>query len=222
MKSVMISIKPKWCELIASGKKTVEVRKTRPKIATPFKCYIYCTEGEALAYPHLNNPCFHFMRTNNGSSYGRKMTVAERNASDYTFANSKVIGEFVCDYIGAIVAVEPLVFGGAKDYFLLRNNKNIMTDTCLSFEDVDKYLDGADGYGWHISDLVIYDEPKELCDFMPSCKYLKDGGSCQWEKIDCDCQKTDFNPDYSVNSVLCLNQMTRPPQSWCYCEETEL
>ena len=43
MKSVLISIKPKYCELIASGKKTVEIRKTRPKLETPFKCYIYCT-----------------------------------------------------------------------------------------------------------------------------------------------------------------------------------
>ena len=45
MKAVLISIKPKWCELIASGKKTVEVRKTRPKLKTPFKCYIYRTQG---------------------------------------------------------------------------------------------------------------------------------------------------------------------------------
>ena len=45
MKSVLISIQPKWCELIASGKKTVEVRKTRPKIDVPFKCYVYCTKS---------------------------------------------------------------------------------------------------------------------------------------------------------------------------------
>ena len=43
MKAVLISIQPKWCELIASGKKTIEVRKTRPKIETPFRCYIYMT-----------------------------------------------------------------------------------------------------------------------------------------------------------------------------------
>ena len=42
-KAVLISIKPKWCELIASGKKTVEVRKTKPKLETPFKVYIYQT-----------------------------------------------------------------------------------------------------------------------------------------------------------------------------------
>ena len=43
MKSVMLSIRPKWCEMIASGEKTIEVRKTKPKLETPFKCYIYCT-----------------------------------------------------------------------------------------------------------------------------------------------------------------------------------
>ena len=43
-KAVLISIRPKWCEKIASGEKTIEVRKTRPKLQTPFKCYIYCPE----------------------------------------------------------------------------------------------------------------------------------------------------------------------------------
>ena len=30
--SVLISIQPKWCELIANGQKTIEIRKTRPKM----------------------------------------------------------------------------------------------------------------------------------------------------------------------------------------------
>ena len=42
-KAVMLSIQPRWCELIAAGEKTMEVRKTRPKLETPFKCYIYQT-----------------------------------------------------------------------------------------------------------------------------------------------------------------------------------
>ena len=42
-KAVLISIRPKWCEKIANGEKTVEVRKTKPYLETPFKCYIYCT-----------------------------------------------------------------------------------------------------------------------------------------------------------------------------------
>ena len=48
MKSVLISIKPKWCELIANGEKTIEVRKTKPKLETPFKCYIYCAKGKPI------------------------------------------------------------------------------------------------------------------------------------------------------------------------------
>lgn len=49
-KAVLISIRPAWCEKIICGDKTIEARKTRPKIDTPFKCYIYCTRcGEILS-----------------------------------------------------------------------------------------------------------------------------------------------------------------------------
>lgn len=74
-KAILMSIQPKWCELIASGKKTVEVRKTRPKLDTPFKVYIYCTKDE---------PLYHS---------GEKFWCGEE------FGNGKVIGEFVCDEI---------------------------------------------------------------------------------------------------------------------------
>ena len=42
-KAVLISIRPEWTRLILSGKKTIEVRKTRPKLETPFNVYIYQT-----------------------------------------------------------------------------------------------------------------------------------------------------------------------------------
>lgn len=45
MKAVLISIQPQWCEIISRGKKTLEIRKTMPKLETPFKCYIYCTKA---------------------------------------------------------------------------------------------------------------------------------------------------------------------------------
>lgn len=49
IEGVLISIKPYWCSLIASGEKTLEIRKTRPLIDTPFRCYVYCTkEGMPL------------------------------------------------------------------------------------------------------------------------------------------------------------------------------
>lgn len=44
-KAVLISIRPEWVARITSGKKTLEVRKNRPKLELPFKCYIYETQG---------------------------------------------------------------------------------------------------------------------------------------------------------------------------------
>lgn len=43
MKNILISIRPNWCEKIASGEKTIEVRKSAPK-EVPFKAYIYATK----------------------------------------------------------------------------------------------------------------------------------------------------------------------------------
>ena len=83
MKSVLISIQPKWCELIASGKKTVEVRKTRPKLETPFKVYIYQTR----------KPDFVTF-----SGTGRHISEYEKTLY-YTERSGKVIGEFICDRI---------------------------------------------------------------------------------------------------------------------------
>lgn len=39
MKAVLISIRPRGCEKILSGEKTIEVRKTMPSMSTPFKCF---------------------------------------------------------------------------------------------------------------------------------------------------------------------------------------
>lgn len=44
MNEIMISIKPEWCRKIMTGQKTAEVRRTKPKLNTPFKCLIYCTK----------------------------------------------------------------------------------------------------------------------------------------------------------------------------------
>lgn len=191
--SVMISINPKWCLLIANGQKVIEVRKNKPKLQTPFKCFIYCTEGEALAYPHLNNRYFHLMRTNNGSPYGKQMTVEEREMSDSLYANKKVIGEFICDYV---------YHGLSYD----------SPNTCVSAEELKQYASGKPLYGWHISDLKIYDEPKELSEFHRECEEPECG--------DCPYLHFENTPD-SYEGWCIYNKkipITRPPQSWCYVE----
>lgn len=144
MKSVMISIHPKWCELIASGKKTIEVRKTKPQALPPFKCYIYCAKGK---------------------SYGR---TTELNDALYLgdgleLSNGKVIGEFVCDEIRRIDIPYPAYWPEL--------DKSVLDGTCLSLTQAHDYLGHRSGYGWHISDLKIYDEPKELKYFQIPTTY---------------------------------------------------
>lgn len=182
MKSVLISIKPKWCELTASGKKTVEVRKTRPKIETPFKCYIYQTVGG---------------RTNS-------VDVLENNLG-------KVIGEFACDKIDEIDVIDHELLTYIR--VNRRPDMFVTEETCLGIDELQKYLDNKTGYGWHISDLVIYDKPKDLDDFMVFGKTSCDQKNCKkclYMGIDGICDVKDIG-----------QPMTRPPQSWCYVEEVE-
>lgn len=171
MKSVLISIKPKWCELIANGKKTIELRKTIPKLETPFKCYIYQTRKPVSFY--------------------------------YNERSGKVIGDFVCDGILPII----VKYSDPSSKIALRE----FPFTCLTDKQIIDYLgNGKQGYGWHISDLVIYDKPRELSEFkkynIKECWYADLGLA---KRDCCDCRSTD-----------CLLQ--RPPQSWCYVEECEI
>ncbi len=174
MKSVLISIRPQWCEKIASGKKTVEVRKSMPGLERPFKCYIYMSQGDLKDL----------------GSY-----------SEWIYKNRmKVIGEFVCDKIYTYYADD---FVGSEDFdgtiitepkegefaYWIPNQE----DTCLRYLDIIAYGKGKTLYGWHISDLKIYDKPKKLSEFIsskPKNKFKAHG-----------------------------DNLTRPPQSWIYVEE---
>ena len=183
-KAVMLSIRPKWCEKIANGEKTIEVRKTKPKLETPFKCYIYCTGYDALWV--LDAP------TREKYSF---MAVAAylENPKGANKGNGKVIGEFTCD---RIYELAPL--NHAPD--------DVEKKACLTREEIVNYLKGT-GYGWHISDLLIYDQPRELSEFQRATDPCD---SCHaeytWECTDCKKLGGDIK---------------RPPQSWCYVDDVQ-
>lgn len=162
MKAVLISIQPKWCELIASGKKTVEVRKTKPKLEMPFKVYIYCTKGETVYLPK--------------DIFGNEPL------------NSKVIGEFVCNQIDTYD--DDTIHTFSHEEYSKWNDFDLY-NSCIHPEDFEHYANDNWLYGWHISNLVIYDKPKELSEFI-------------------GLRKTKFG--YEPIKI------TKPPQSWCYVE----
>lgn len=169
MKAVLMSIQPKWCELIASGKKTLEVRKTKPKLDVPFKGYIYKTK----AYDTL-------------FGYGKPKKVC--------VDGGKVIGEFICD---AVLPIS-VTYSDPDSKLALRD----FPFTCLTDKDIMDYLgNGKEGYGWHISDLKIYDKPKELSEFR--------------------LYNLRAYYDEELRLPMPTHEISRPPQSWCYVKELQ-
>lgn len=196
MTSILISINPKWCELIVNGKKTIEVRKTRPKIETPFKCYIYCTMGDKL---WVTTERFRVICNGKSASI-----INAKDVGGCYLGNGKVIGEFVCDEIFPIRVFEN---GTIQDYMFHGAEKS-----CVPYDDIANYI-GNDciGYGWRISDLEIYDNPRELSEFGRGCDAENIG------EIRCrDCKKLVSFDDCC--EIMC-KPLNRPPQSWCYVEE---
>ena len=175
-KAVLISIRPKWCEKIVNGEKTTEVRKTRPKLETPFKCYIYCTLPK---YPHED-----FIATN--------------YPMPQFYGGGKVIGEFTCDRIDRLApANEPYGIYDIDDDYVFQ--------TCLENGALWDYGHGTPLYGWHISDLRIYDMPRDLGEFQRATD-------------PCD----SCHAEYTWECTGCKKlggDIKRPPQSWCYVEE---
>nr|DAW63654.1 MAG TPA: hypothetical protein [Caudoviricetes sp.] len=164
-KAVMLSIQLRWCELIAAGEKTMEVRKTRPKLETPYKCYIYCTKGE----PRL--------------TYGK-------------MSGGKVIGEFICDKIERVDIPYPA--------YQKKLDERYKKESCCTYYMLHRYCYHDDAFFWHISDLKIYDKPKEISEFK------KHSRECYFDNLGMAMPKC---------SECTKCNLMRPPQSWNYVEE---
>lgn len=183
MKSILLSIKPKYVELIASGQKTIEVRKTAPQ-EVPFKCYIYESRNGGHRCKHCNekDSCYSYAPKNVGCYNGM----------------GKVIGQFICDKIDEY----PYDYCDGVDI-----DDDTILETAIDREDINIYAKGKTLYGLHISDLKIYDKPKELSEFSRPCSY---SGLCF------SCKRTSFKKD---GNLLCNTKITRPPQSWMHVED---
>lgn len=194
-KAILISIQPKWVEKIARCEKTIEVRKTMPKLETPFKVYIYCTKGRG--------DCLWEWRGH--IAYDTQFPNERPNRLD-----GKVIGEFICDRIDRI---GKRGINNNFDYCYLSLNEwgnddveieiTDIQKSCISKSELNAY--GANSsclYAWHISDLKIYDKPKELSEFW-TVKCTNKKGSC----IGCEVKPN------------CIKTITRPPQSYMFVED---
>lgn len=124
----------------------------------------------------------------------------------------KCIGKFVCDYVEKF-SYDYSDGVDIDDYTLL--------ETLLAREEINIYANGKTLYGLHISELKIYDKPKELSDFIvPSKSGCVNEGKCS------GCIYFDkgngFNIEDDCIAPFCTDEykpLRRPPQSWCYARE---
>lgn len=215
MKDILTSVNPKQCWQIVNGIQTIDVRKTKPKLNTPFKVLIYCTKPskkyQTVARPMVLNDDELFKLPNGEIKYGNSIElVAYDNYSEDNFLNGKVIGEYICDKITSFsfdTYYHTLTHrhGGYNVSLGEFSEQELYSKSCWSFADIYEYIGEHYGYAWHISNLKIYDEPKELSEFKKinrKCWYADLGLTKR------DCSK--------CKDENCL--VSRPPQSWCYVE----
>ena len=222
MKSLMKSVSPRICEKVANGDCTILVSKTAPKCGAPFKCYIYATEAKKWFHSGIVLTSNELLWLSSGKIKMCDGFELWADGEDYQCVNNKVIGEFICDEI-----IE-WQYDKSHQYYV------DYPDDCTSYfpylkchseatglkcSEIEKLGKGKPLYGWHISDLKIYDKPKELREFSPICSYKNDDGSCQYHKVDCLYQQRDYNTDGSVNLVTCGKSITHVLSNWCYVEE---
>lgn len=234
MNSYIVSIRPEWVEQIASGKKTIEVRKTAPK-EVPFKAYIYCTDKRPKDNCWQFKPNLYIEKKTRNLKW---IDAAFNSVYGYEWAQQKVIGEFICDKVEKFYCAsvpykkennlgygqfvdngvykvngwhEGVVFERNDRFIDTMLNNNDLKEMCLSAQELFDYIGiGKHLYGWHISDLKIYDKPKELSEFRPICKF---------EGKDLIC---NLCPNHKYDGGLffeCTRKVSRPPQSYMRVEE---
>ena len=196
--SVLISIRPNWTPLIREMKKKWEIRKTKPKLKPPFKCFIYETLGkkkwDVLEIPEDQGGGVFDIRIHEGCG--------------------KVIGEFICDRI-VEVGYSPYNHG---EYVC--EVENIHEESCVGFEAMFDYIADGYGYAWHIADLIIYQKARDLKEFA-SPEWFRD---CEKQCPDLERMRCPVRDSRKADKMCgwCRKggkPLARAPQSWGYCTE---
>ena len=167
MKSIMISIKPKYVAKILNGEKTIEIRKTCPAIfkhlksyeAASLDVYIYCTKEKPNLWLPYEYDCFELDEASQPYLSDKPIIDIDRKM------NGKVVAKFTLRKIKQVSIWDDEL------------ETETLTPACLDFLEFDKYTKGQVGYAWHISNLEIFDEPKGLnefsnCDKYPYTRYI--------------------------------------------------
>ena len=174
-KQIMLSVRPQWVEMILSGKKTVEIRKKIPKCNLPIDVNIYVTKEKQNERRMYD-------------SYSRIL-------------NGKVVAKFT---LNKFEELEYYHFLNQGEYGYRTDNPDWLKNSYLTFEELFKYLGMKNGYAWHIDNLKVFDEPRELSEVYRWNKWYGDM---------VDIKKGQYIIDYC--------KITKAPQSFMYCYDSK-
>ena len=201
MKSILMSIQPKWVEKIISGEKTIEVRKTAPK-EVPFKVYIYCTGVKNL----------------NLTEYV-KLFRETGGAIDYW--HGKVVAEFVCDKVDTI-PVDSEAFAAISKSACLTTDELI--EYCSGRDMYGLHISALKIYDKpkDLSEYFVYNKELEKR-FIDGDDFCCHDATNEYGEAMTECDGENIHNCYRCWeewSGWC-HRITRPPQSWQYVGEIE-
>lgn len=240
MKSIITSVSPYLCEKIANCDCKILVKKSAPK-EVPFKCYIYATKPKKWfrfsSCGYASDECLWLSNGKVEMGDGFKFWA---DGDEYQCLNGRIIGEFICNKVDNFYCVsvpyqrennlgygqfidngvykvnswhEGIAFERNDRYIDTMLNNDDLKEMCLTAQELFNYIDvGKHLYGWHISDLKIYNKPKELGEFIKLCNCK---GHCFM------CEREIVKQDKSKQMCVCYEKATRPPQSYMFVEEIE-
>lgn len=179
-KAILISIHPNYVAKILNGEKTLEIRKSKPMCELPIDVYVYCSKDKPRA-----------ILTDKGCVVANTLNVggSSQYKSGYSLSG-RVVAKFRLNTVSRVAWYNR---GYECGYIYEGIDPLNYKSSCLSMKELHQYLCGKSGYAWHIDDLEIFQEPKELSEFKTVLQPHK--------------------PSYYLE---------RPPQSYCYCEVSEM
>lgn len=227
MKAIMMSIRPEWCAKILNGEKTIEVRTSKALANTIQKLIDKYGYAEIYVYCSKNGGNLVYGTEYRGGSfvdeYGITRGYSKQKANEiFGLLNGKVIFKFRCYKVEEIEDVysQENEFGGLCESY---GTKTLKTNSLLNKAQLD-YLELADylndytpfGYAIHISDLEIFDEPKELSE-VKRPKWSKCGIKDKNGLYQCD--KCPYG---KKGTTTCeYDKPIKAPQNFCYVEVEE-
>lgn len=209
MQSVLISIRSEYVKQILTGKKTIEIRKSFPQCQLPCKVFVYCSKGK-----YGLTRCF----MTEEDKINNKWTYQDRV---FGWADGNLI-ETLGKIDGEVVAEFTLNKVSTFDYDIdFENDKQKMyyirsgelEKTCLTYDELLAYGQGKTLYGWHIDDLKVYNELKDIRQFKRQCPGWE---PMTYENIGCLERSCPIH-ELGECDGRCI-YLDRPPQSWCYVE----